>query len=304
MSFVYEITAQISEFVPGTGGFPLIVESGAIFSAFGEDRTVRVFSEDANILLGLVSGLRIYDPVLDDFVEPDSVGGIVYSGSSVVSRVLSAGVALSDSDPGMSERIAYDFRVEGEPFRDIPETEGTSDVFRVASSLGIDSVDAVRTPPFSLGQPFPLDDLVGTFLGEAGLGVSEQRAKNIALLYETGLDRDGNIDLAGLNFWIDSAEAGLSNSEIAGFFTRAPEFEANYGPIDDLTNAEYVDLLYQNTLERQGDADGVEFWNDRLESGASRADLLFAFAISVENAETLEFVDTLVEFGPGEWAFV
>ncbi|WP_285674417.1 DUF4214 domain-containing protein [Paralimibaculum aggregatum] len=94
-------------------------------------------------------------------------------------------------------------------------------------------------------------------------------------------------------------------TQIAQFFLDSAEFAAGFGDPDTLTDAELVDQLYFNVLGREGDADGVAFWNAAVaRDDFSRADLLYAFATSVENAETLEFVETLTEVLPSDWAFV
>lgn len=305
MSFVYEVTAQMSEFVPGTGGFPL-GGTGANVSAVGEDRVVRIFSDDGNITIAVESGVTVYDPVRGEFVTPGftGVGAYLDTGGGVIGRFITLEVAFDQADPVNGERIAYELEIAGQPFLNFPETRGVQAVDQIALALGIGGVGPGGIDPYLPNATVSLDGIAGTLLGETGVGISEERAQNLALLYETGLDRDGEIDGPGLNFWIDAAEGGFSDTEISGFFTRAPEFEARFGPLDALSDAAYVDLLYQNTLERAGDVEGVAFWNGRLDAGLSREELLFAFATSVENADTLRFVETLTEIGPSDWAFV
>ena len=58
------------------------------------------------------------------------------------------------------------------------------------------------------------------------------------------------------------------------------EFTARYG---GLSNREFVSQLYQNALDRPGDAGGVGFWTRALDSGgASRGGVVSAFANSAE----------------------
>ncbi|MEM6680004.1 MAG: PQQ-dependent sugar dehydrogenase [Pseudomonadota bacterium] len=141
-------------------------------------------------------------------------------------------------------------------------------------------------------------------VGERGLGLSEEEARAVALLYETALDRDGVIDLPGLNLWIDEAEQGVSLPDIAGAFLVSDEFLASFGPIDGLGNQALVELFYENALGREGDLGGVAFWTGELaRPDFDRDDLLLAFAISNERADQLAFVETLVETGPSFWSF-
>jgi peptidyl-prolyl cis-trans isomerase A (cyclophilin A) len=137
-----------------------------------------------------------------------------------------------------------------------------------------------------------------------GLGLTEEEAREVAFLYEAALDRDGEIDALGLNFWIDSREAGLSIEATAQRFLDSDEFAASFGDPGGLSDRALVERLYLNVLDREGEAAGVEFWTRSLaDPDFSRADLLVAFATSVENADTLAFVETLGEIEPGEWDF-
>ncbi|MGF1446725.1 MAG: DUF4214 domain-containing protein [Pikeienuella sp.] len=119
----------------------------------------------------------------------------------------------------------------------------------------------------------------------AGETVSTEDAQTIALLFEAALDRDGDIDVAGLNFWINQRQI-LSIEEISQAFLESPEFEMVVGsPVDDLSDMELVEALYENILDRPGETAGVEFWTDVVSNNEdfSRADLLTAFAIAPEN---------------------
>lgn len=144
-----------------------------------------------------------------------------------------------------------------------------------------------------------------TLAADVGLGVDEAGARDVALLYEAALDRDGAIDTAGLNFWIDRVEDGLSERALARAFLASPEFEASFGDVDALTEEELVTRLYQNVLGRDPDADGFAFWVDVAQNPEFGADgLLLAFATSFENALGTPETETLVEVGPGVWDFL
>ena len=129
-------------------------------------------------------------------------------------------------------------------------------------------------------------------------------AQQLALLYEAGLDRDGNIDTPGLNFWIDAREGGQSLRGISQAFLDSREFTVAFGDIDALTDRALVEQLYRNVLDRAGEPGGVEFWTGRLADGVSRAVMLIAFARSPENVGTSAFVEDLAEVSPGVWDFV
>lgn len=158
---------------------------------------------------------------------------------------------------------------------------------------------------FTVGTTRPLTDFDGVVsLGEIGPDVLEQRAQFIALLYEAGLDRDGDIDEGGLNFWIDQAGNGFSNRQLANAFIQSREFEASFGAPETLSDDEFVRQLYRNVLDREADDPGFDFWSGILaESGGRRDELLIAFAASAENRDGSPLVASLEETDPGIWEF-
>ena len=99
-------------------------------------------------------------------------------------------------------------------------------------------------------------------------------------LYAAAFDRTP--DAAGLGYWIAAMDRGASLQAVAGGFTGSQEFIDQYGP--RTSDAEYVVLLYQNTLHRAPDADGRQFWVDAMQvHDAAREELLVQFSESPEN---------------------
>ncbi len=134
-------------------------------------------------------------------------------------------------------------------------------------------------------------------------GASQEEAETVALLYEAGLGRLA--DDAGLNFWIDRVEEGLTELELSEIFLESQEFEELVGDPDTLEDGAFVDRLYDNILGREGDAEGVAFWTEALEDAEfDRDDLLLAFAESAENIADLPEVQRLVETVEGYWEFL
>jgi len=137
--------------------------------------------------------------------------------------------------------------------------------------------------------------------GGGSSGASLQDAQNIALLYEAGLNRQAELD--GLNYWIDQFEAGMSLNAISQFFLGSPEFAAEFGAPNDLSNEDLVGVLYTNVLDRDGEAEGVNFWIGQLQSGSPRDQVLIQFAISPENVAGSPYIGTMVPDANGYWTF-
>jgi hypothetical protein len=103
----------------------------------------------------------------------------------------------------------------------------------------------------------------------------------IARLYQAGLGRIP--DSTGLNFWVGIFRSGASLQEIATGFLGSNEFKSKFG--ENLSNSEFVDLLYQFVLGRPGEASGVAYWNEQLDLGVPRGLVLVGFSESTENRE-------------------
>lgn len=99
-------------------------------------------------------------------------------------------------------------------------------------------------------------------------------------LYQAALDRAP--DAAGLNFHVSWLDNGTSLHDDAANFLASTEFQQKYGT--NLTDAQYVNELYNNTLHRGPDAAGAAYWNNQLSSHTQdRASVLIGFSESAEN---------------------
>ena len=105
------------------------------------------------------------------------------------------------------------------------------------------------------------------------------------LIYRAAFDRAP--DAEGLGYWIRELERGQDyGSVVAGSFIASPEFTSLYGT--NLSNSAFLNLVYQNVLDRAPDADGLNYWLNQaggvgLNGGYERSNLLASFAISEEN---------------------
>jgi hypothetical protein len=102
----------------------------------------------------------------------------------------------------------------------------------------------------------------------------------VALLYQAALGRAP--DGAGLAFWEQTAATTPANQaalSLAPNFTHSAEFVAKYGP---LTDAQFVNQMYVNVLDRAADSGGLSFWTGQMAQGTTREQMLTAFAVSAE----------------------
>ncbi|MCE3262697.1 MAG: protease [Pseudoduganella sp.] len=113
-------------------------------------------------------------------------------------------------------------------------------------------------------------------------------------LYQAAFDRVP--DLSGLGYWIRALEGGVSLQTVANDFIRSPEFNATYGAVD---NRQFATLLYQQALNREPDAEGLNWWVARLDEGAPRNVVLTGFSESAENqAQVIGAIQGGISFTP------
>jgi hypothetical protein len=87
-------------------------------------------------------------------------------------------------------------------------------------------------------------------------------------------------DFGGLQFWAGRFRNGMTLNDISAEFARSDEFIRTYG---SLSNEAFVDLVYQNVLDRRADAGGRAFWIGRLDDGFARGRMMVEFSESPEN---------------------
>ena len=97
-------------------------------------------------------------------------------------------------------------------------------------------------------------------------------------LYKAALNRTP--DERGLASWIKFMDDGGVLTAMSQQFIDSQEFRTKYGPLD---NTGFVNQLYVNVLNRNGEPAGVAAWVGGLNNGLSRADVLKGFSESSEN---------------------
>ena len=121
--------------------------------------------------------------------------------------------------------------------------------------------------------------------GAMGLDIEGTGGKAYRL-YQAAFDRVP--DEGGVGFWIYYMDQGFDIGLVAAAFITSPEFTSLYGP--SITNDRFIQLLYQNVLNRDPDAGGYAFWNGAMvnEGGNygkvwTRSDVLYLYSESAEN---------------------
>lgn len=98
-------------------------------------------------------------------------------------------------------------------------------------------------------------------------------------LYQAAFDRQP--DLGGVSFWVERIDTGTSLLAAAANFIDSDEFRSLYGSAP--TDEQFIDLLYENVLNRAADSGGYAYWTGRMDAGLSREAVLLEFSESPEN---------------------
>ena len=108
----------------------------------------------------------------------------------------------------------------------------------------------------------------------------DQTAGSGYMLYKAAFNRTP--DTGGLGYWINKMDTGMSYSDVANNFVNSAEFKTAFGGSNPSVNT-LVTKLYNNVLNRAPDAGGLAFWQEKLTTGWSTADVLGYFSTSAEN---------------------
>ena len=114
-------------------------------------------------------------------------------------------------------------------------------------------------------------------------------------LYRATLDRDP--DMTGLMGWLNFLGTGQPKVVVAEGFVGSAEFQSVYGALSD---GDFINLLYNNVLNRDADPGGEAFWLNEIANGATRAEVVLGFSDSAEFiGNTAEAVNTWMRTTPG-----
>jgi hypothetical protein len=108
----------------------------------------------------------------------------------------------------------------------------------------------------------------------------DQTAGSGYMLYKAAFNRTP--DAGGLGYWISKMDSGMGYSDVAKNFVNSAEFKTAFGGSNPSVNT-LVTKLYNNVLNRTPDAGGLAFWQEKLNTGWSTADVLGYFSTSAEN---------------------
>ncbi|TXM66229.1 tandem-95 repeat protein [Methylobacterium sp. WL12] len=175
----------------------------------------------------------------------------------------------------------------------LPVRSEVHDVFSFSVS---DGHGGLTSSTLDIAVPGPTTTPEHPLFGSVSHGTDSAGGQVVAL-YDAIFDRAP--DPLGLEQWSEALKTGMSLRDLATVLLSSSEAQAHLGAPD---NATFVAELYQTTLHRGADALGAQTWVDALDHGASRADVLLAFAFSTENVSSLQLAFDTGIFTPDRQA--
>jgi len=118
-----------------------------------------------------------------------------------------------------------------------------------------------------------------------------QNAGSAYRLYEAALGRTP--DKAGLNYWVNELDSGMSIQQVARGFVDSSEFKT-LNPGNDAQSI--INNYYLNVLHREADTAGSQYWTNELANGMTGSEMLVSFSESAEN-----IANTSAELNNGVW---
>lgn len=216
----------------------------------------------------------------------------VWSGG-VQFQELEVGAVTSSVVPGLTPGVVFTFRVRAVTAAGAgPWSAESNLVTPPRAPFGSHPAAATRLATEVLGRAPTAAEAAGWVprlesgaLSPGGLvaelrrsGDNASRVDPAVRLYQAYFLRRPDAD--GLRYWVAQRRGGRSLQSISDFFRRSAEFVALYG---ELSNREFVELIYTNILGRPGEAGGVTYWTGELDAGRrSRGSVMVGFSEAVE----------------------
>jgi hypothetical protein len=111
----------------------------------------------------------------------------------------------------------------------------------------------------------------------ASSDLSEGHA-DVFRLYWAFFDREP--DVTGARYWAEEYTECATLLDITWSFSQSVEFEGRYS---DITDSEYIWLVYRNVLGREPDPFGEAYWLELLNDGELiRSEIMLYFSLSTE----------------------
>jgi hypothetical protein len=258
-SAAYEFVAGNNFNVNGTGAQTASITNAEFLAFDNEESIALATSEDQ------AAALRLYQGILGR--DADAAGAKVWAGAA------DQGVATGS--------IAQSFLDSLEFKADASEAFVTSLYQNLLERTAPEATD-VEYWSNVLASGASRADVATTFaLSPDAITVDQSNSEYVESLYQSALGRDS--DAEGLNSWVTALFNGASRGDIAQSIVNSAEAATK-------VNADFIDTLYSNALDRPADTEGKAFWVDSLAQGVTQAEVAVAIVGSPEAVDNIDNV--------------
>ncbi len=282
----YTVAASASDVHEGASGSFIVMATNV---AAGQAIYYTIAGVDAADLVGrALSGTAMVGAGGTARIDVQLQNDALSEGDNTLTLSVSGGAALSSASvvvhdpasvaPGASAPAADDVYTGGAGVETIhyPAPRGDFVVKRIGNDLRVDST-AFNSDTLRGIERIDFSDATVAFDVD---GIAGQAYR----VYQAAFNRTP--DAKGLGFWIAMMDQGMTLAAVAKGFTESAEFVSLYGSAP--ASRSLVEKFYLNTLGRTGDAAGIAFWVNVLDTRASTvADVLVGFSESLENQAAL-----------------
>ena len=220
-----------------------------------------------------------------------SVATYSYGGKALIEKFISGGTF---ADPVIAQNCAVGYR----PITNADGTYGVSNLYTVSFDVAGVAAQAVAYGSTATKPADPAMEgylFVGWFLGDAEYDFSTPVTADIALtakwekipehtfaefierLYNVALNRESEPE--GKQFWMNKVlKEGFTGGDCARGFLTSKEFKNR-----ELTDEQFIKILYKTFFDRDPDQAGYIFWLDLLKNGGyTRDQVVDGFIDSIE----------------------
>lgn len=260
----YELTVGNSFNVSLTGNQTAAIKDAEFLKFVGED------GEEQSIALAHneaeAAALRLYQGVLGRDADVD--------GAKFFTAAVNNGTSLTD--------VANTFLNSNE-FAGGNNAAEVNDLYQALLGRGTDGDTGAEGWTSLLANGGTLAEVAAAISVSAeAQALDASNGTFVESLYAAALGR--NADEVGLQDWVSQLFNGASRAEVAQAIVGSTEAASK-------ANADFIDSLYQSSLDRSADDAGKAFWAAQIEAGASQADVALGI---VGSNEAVAHIDNVV----------
>lgn len=253
--------------IKANGEFTYLAKSGAVSDTFtytlsdgkGNSNEYLVFVQinaDMQALNGSAANDTLKGSELNDLINGLSGDDLLTGGGG--NDVIEGGLGV---DAAIYRGKLADYRINS-----------FGDVYQVYSKSGIDGSDTLSHVEKLQFSDMTVNLMVQSIAASAPIA----NVQRLMELYVAFFNRVPDAD--GMAYWIGEMQAGRTINQIADIFYGAGvQFSSLTGFTSNMTNTDFINVVYKNVLGRPEGADsgGLDYWNTELTSGrASRGSLV------------------------------